>query len=110
VPRTFPIALIEYDGHRYVQSPFGEVNWVRNLRASGEATIRQRRHETAYRAVELTPDEAGRILHASVSPYLRNPVGRRLVKFLFHLDRDATIEEFLAEGAQHPTFELLPLG
>ena len=38
-PRTFPVAILELDGRRYVQSPFGEVNWVRNLRAAGEAVV-----------------------------------------------------------------------
>src|SRR5690242_13135955 len=37
LPRTTPVTLIERDGRRYVQSPFGEVDWVRNLRAAGTA-------------------------------------------------------------------------
>ena len=37
--RTTPVALVELEGRRWIQSPFGEVNWVRNLRATGEATI-----------------------------------------------------------------------
>jgi len=38
-PRSFPVAVLEHDGHRYVFCPFGEVNWVRNLRANGDATL-----------------------------------------------------------------------
>src|SRR2546421_7129475 len=38
-PHTTPVALVEVNGRRWVQSPFGEVNWVRNLRAARGATI-----------------------------------------------------------------------
>ena len=38
-PRTTPIAIIDVSGRRWVWSPWGEVNWVRNLRAAGRATI-----------------------------------------------------------------------
>ena len=39
LPRTTPIAIIQVSGRRWVWSPWGEVNWVRNLRAAGEAQI-----------------------------------------------------------------------
>ncbi len=38
-PRTTPVAYVVIGGRTWVQSPFGDVNWVRNLRAAGEATI-----------------------------------------------------------------------
>ncbi len=34
VPRTTPVALGERDGRRWLVSPYGEVDWVRNLRAA----------------------------------------------------------------------------
>jgi deazaflavin-dependent oxidoreductase (nitroreductase family) len=108
IPRTFPVALMEVDDHRYVQSTFGDVNWVRNLRAAGEATITKGRRRDEYTAVELAPDDAGRVVHAAVTPYLRSFVGRRLVKYLFHLGPEATVDDFVAAGADHPTFELRP--
>ncbi|HEU0115997.1 MAG TPA: nitroreductase/quinone reductase family protein, partial [Thermomicrobiales bacterium] len=30
-PRTTPVTILTWRGERYLQSPFGEVNWVRNL-------------------------------------------------------------------------------
>jgi deazaflavin-dependent oxidoreductase (nitroreductase family) len=38
-PRTTPLAVIEVAGRRWVWAPWGEVQWVRNLRAAGRATI-----------------------------------------------------------------------
>ena len=35
LPRSVPVAVIELDGQRYLQSPYGQVEWVRNLRAAG---------------------------------------------------------------------------
>ena len=38
-PRTTPVTLVEEGGQRWLVAPYGEVAWVRNLRASGKATI-----------------------------------------------------------------------
>ena len=38
-PRTTPLAIVEQSGRRWIWAPFGEVDWVRNLRAAGMATI-----------------------------------------------------------------------
>src|SRR5260221_9434908 len=53
-PRTTPVALIEIGGRRWVSSPFGDVNWVRNLRAASEATVSVGRREEAVTAIELS--------------------------------------------------------
>jgi deazaflavin-dependent oxidoreductase (nitroreductase family) len=39
LPRTTAIAVIEISGKRWVWAPWGDVHWVRNLRAAGRATI-----------------------------------------------------------------------
>jgi F420H(2)-dependent quinone reductase len=36
MPRTTPVAIIEVSGRRWIWAPWGEVNWVRNLRAAGQ--------------------------------------------------------------------------
>ncbi len=57
VPRMTPIAVIEVDGRRWIWSPWGEVHWVRNLRAAGHATIEVRRKIDEVTAAELSPTE-----------------------------------------------------
>src|SRR5712692_11189927 len=57
-PRTTPVALVELDGRRWVIGTFGEVNWVRNLRESGVATLTIGRREESVKAVELSRDDA----------------------------------------------------
>ena len=44
------------DGRRYVQASFGEVDWVRNLRASGEAMLTTDGRVEPVKAVVLPPD------------------------------------------------------
>src|SRR3954447_3099169 len=57
LPRTTPIAIIAVDGRRWVWSPSGEVNWVRNLRTAGRATVTKRGRSEDVRATELDPSE-----------------------------------------------------
>jgi len=60
VPHSTPISMVEFDGQRYVQSPFGSVNWVRNLRSAGTAPLSWgSRHETVT-ATELSPNRPRR--------------------------------------------------
>jgi len=59
MPRTTPVAIIQLSGRRWVWAPWGEVNWVRNLRAAGRATITLRRRSEEVRATEL--DETQRV-------------------------------------------------
>ena len=61
-PYTFPVATLRVDGREYLFSPFGEVQWVHNLRAAGEATIRRGRHDRRMTAVQISPDVAAPIL------------------------------------------------
>src|SRR6266496_2475218 len=69
-PRTTPVAMFELGDRRFLEAAFGEVDWVRNLRASGEAVIRRGRWSQAVRAVELPPETAGKLLHDALEGYV----------------------------------------
>jgi deazaflavin-dependent oxidoreductase (nitroreductase family) len=106
LPRTFPVAIIELDGRRYVQSPFGEVNWVRNLRAAGEAVVSKGRDREEVEAIEVGPETGGLVLREGIAPYLRwRPLAAVLGRF-FNFRPDSTLEDFVAEARRHPMFEL----
>jgi deazaflavin-dependent oxidoreductase (nitroreductase family) len=57
LPRTTPVAIIEVSGRRWVWAPWGDVQWVRNLRAAGHATVTARRRQEEVRATELDPPQ-----------------------------------------------------
>lgn len=107
--RTFPVALMETGGRLYVQSPYGEVNWVRNLRASGDAVLTREHRRIPVAAVELEPEVGGRVIRDAVAPYLRRRLTAAFMHIFVPLRRDASIEEYVAHVRRHPVFELRPL-
>ena len=110
VPRTFPVAIIEFEGRRYVQSPFGEVNWVRNLRVAGEAVVSKGRDLDDVEAIEVDPEAGGPILRDALAPYLKSRVLAAVLGRFFHFRADSTLEDFVAEARRHPMFELRTRG
>ena len=103
LPRTTPLAIIEHDGRRWVWSPWGDVQWVRNLRAAGSATISVRRRQEEVVATELDPTQRIGFFRDVLGPVARSmPFGVRFIKLLDGVDVEHPIEA--AEG--HPVFEL----
>ena len=103
---TFPVAIIEFDGRRLVQSPFGEVNWVRNLRVAGEATIHRGRRREVLVARELRPDEGGPALRRGLARYLESRYFAPVIARAFGLRRDSPPAAFVEVARSHPMFEL----
>lgn len=105
-PRTTPVALVEVGGRRWIAGTFGEVNWVRNLRAAGEATLTVGRRVERVHAVELGRTEAGSFYADVLGPYIRRtPLGRWLLGSLLHA-RDI-LDDPRGAAERHPVFELL---
>ncbi|MGH7761607.1 MAG: nitroreductase family deazaflavin-dependent oxidoreductase [Candidatus Dormibacteraceae bacterium] len=106
-PRTTPIALIEIDGRRWVSSPYGDVNWVRNLRASGEATVTVGRKREAVAAIELSKEERVAFFRDRMGPYVRRiPLG--LGRFIIGsvLGAKEMLDDPENAAERHPVFEL----
>jgi len=98
-PRTVPLAIIERNGKRYVGSPYGIVNWVRNLRAEGEATLTRGRRSETVNARELPKGEAALVLREEIrggNPFVRN----------YGVTADSSLEEFERAAVSHPLFVL----
>ena len=103
VPRTTPLAIIEVGGRRWVWSPWGEVQWVRNLRAAGRATITVRKQTHEVTATELTPAERVAFFRDTLEPLARSIRGG--VLFIRALDGvDVRKPHEAADG--RPVFEL----
>jgi deazaflavin-dependent oxidoreductase (nitroreductase family) len=105
-PRTFPVAVLESDGRRYLFSPFGEVNWVHNLRASETATIGRGRRRQTVLATELPPDAAARYLEAGLRPIMHIPVLGPMIAGWYGIESHSTAADYLAAAHRHPGFEL----
>jgi deazaflavin-dependent oxidoreductase (nitroreductase family) len=106
MPRTTPVAIIEVAGTRWVWCPWGDVHWVRNLRAAGRATITVRGRKEEVRATELDPTQRVAFFHDTLGPVARGiPFGVRFIRIVDGVDLDDPLEA--AEG--RPVFELHPL-
>jgi deazaflavin-dependent oxidoreductase (nitroreductase family) len=63
-PRSVPVNLLTIDGVQYLVAPRGETQWVRNLRAAGQGTLRVGRRVETFTFRELANDEKPGILRA----------------------------------------------
>ena len=105
-PRTTPLAVITVHGRRWVWSPWGESQWVRNLRAAGRATIAFRGQTEEVTATELNPMERVWYFRDVLGPFARSiPFGLRFIRLVDGVDlRDPVVA---AEGRR--VFELHPV-
>ena len=72
LPRTTPVALVEINGRRWVIGTFGDTNWVRNLRAAGEATVSVGRRREDMKAAELVGEDRISFFRDVLTPYVKS--------------------------------------
>ena len=107
LPRTTPLAIIEAGGRRWVWAPWGEVQWVRNLRADGRATITLRHRTEEITATELNPTERVAYFRDVLGPLARGiPFGVQFIRMVDGVDLNDPVAA--AEGRR--VFELHPVG
>jgi deazaflavin-dependent oxidoreductase (nitroreductase family) len=101
-PRTTPVTIVERDGQRWLTAPFGAVNWVRNLRAAGEATMTRGRHTETISVTELTAKEAALIL--------KDNLGRfpSFIRQYYEVTPASSLQDFELEAPHHPVFLVKP--
>jgi deazaflavin-dependent oxidoreductase (nitroreductase family) len=96
--RTTPVTIIEQNGQRWITAPFGAVNWVRNLRAAGLATLRVGRHIQAISATELTTKEAALVLKEHLGSF------PSFIQQYYNVNPASSLDEFELEAPSHPVF------
>jgi deazaflavin-dependent oxidoreductase (nitroreductase family) len=97
LPRTTPVGIIEVSGRRWIWCPWGEVHWVRNLRAAGRATIRKRGRTEEVTAIELDQTRRVDFFRETYGPLVRSiPFGPTFVRLIDSVDIDDP--EGAAEG------------
>ena len=99
-PYSLPVALIEKPDARWLVSPYGEVNWIKNARAAGEVTLNRGGKDETLKIVPATPEEA--------APVLKEYINKEgIVRPYFDVQPDSPIDDFVAEAPQHPVFRLM---
>ena len=104
VMRTNPVAVVAHDGRRWVIGTFGDVNWVRNLRAAGEAVLTSGGRRQPVRAVELTRTEAADLFINVLVPYVGSSAIKRSV--LGMLGAGDILDDPAGAASSRPVFEL----
>lgn len=99
LPRTVAVAIMQRDGKRYIGSPYGIVDWVRNLRAAGTATLTRGRRAETVNASQLSAVEAAPLLQAEVRA--NNPF-----MSYYGITTNSSQEEFERASVTHPVFLL----
>jgi deazaflavin-dependent oxidoreductase (nitroreductase family) len=100
--RTTPVNLLELDGRRYLVSPRGEGQWVRNLRVAGTGELRVGKKVEPFRSRELTADdEKVAVLRAYLKRW-KFEVG----VFFDGVGPDSTDEQLRAIAPRHPAFAI----
>src|SRR5262252_2403891 len=100
-PHTVPVLLVEYNGERFLVAPYGVVQWVRNIRVAGTATLARGHRSEDISATELEARDAAPVL----KQYLLLPVSAR-VRSNFDATQDSSLETFEREAARHPVFQI----
>lgn len=104
LPRTTPVTLVAVDERRWVIGTFGDSNWVRNLRAASEATLKAGRRSEPVRAAELSQDEKATFFREVMKPFVRGvPMGSLMLGMLSAGD---ILEDPDGAAVRHPVFEL----
>ena len=97
--RTVPVLLVEHDGHSFLVAPYGVVQWVRNIRAAGTATLTRGRRSKVISVTELPAHEAAPIL----KQYLVKATAARPY---FDATLDSPLKAFEREAPRHPVFQI----
>ena len=105
LPHSTPVTLMQYHGGWSLGSPFGAVDWVKNLRAAGEAEILRRGRTVRVKAEEFGPGEAAAVLKENLSDLgpggSSGPGGG-----YFDIPFDAPLADWEGDAPRHPTFIL----
>jgi deazaflavin-dependent oxidoreductase (nitroreductase family) len=104
--RTVPMGVFDRDGHKYIVAAFGEVNWVRNLRAAEAATITQGERKATYAAEQVHGEEAALVLRDCLAAYLPSPLAGPMLRQRIAVTADAPLEVLAVEAQRTPVFRL----
>jgi deazaflavin-dependent oxidoreductase (nitroreductase family) len=101
--RSTPVNLLTLDGRRYLISPRGMTQWVRNLRAAeGAGELRVGRRAEAFTATELADDAKLPVLRAYIAKW-----GWEVGQFFEGIDKNSTDEQLNAVASGFPAFQIV---
>jgi deazaflavin-dependent oxidoreductase (nitroreductase family) len=99
--RSTPVNVLTLGGSRYLVSPRGETQWVRNLRVAGTGELRLGRTKEVFTSVELGDAEKAEILRAYLKRW-KMEVG----VFFSGVSATSSDDELARVAPNHPVFQI----
>ncbi|MEP6650478.1 MAG: nitroreductase family deazaflavin-dependent oxidoreductase [Lapillicoccus sp.] len=100
-PQSVPVNLLTLDDERYLVAPRGHTQWVRNVRAAGEAELRVGRRVERVRLVEIPVTNRVPVLRVYLKRW-----GWEVGRFVEGLTKSSTDAELAAAAPGMPVFRL----
>ena len=100
-PRRTPVNPMTVEGGRYLVSPRGHTQWVRNLRVSESGRLLVGRRAEQFSAVELPDSEKVPLLRAYLKKW-----SWEVGQFFGGVGADAPDSELLRIAPDHPVFRI----
>ncbi len=98
-----PVDLLVQAGKRYLVSPRGYTQWMRNAKASGTVTLKRGRTVEQYTVREVSTQQKPEILKAYLDTY------KSQVQRFFPVPAGSPAEAFVSLAERYPAFELTPV-
>jgi deazaflavin-dependent oxidoreductase (nitroreductase family) len=99
--RETPVNLLTYEGGRYLVSPRGHTQWVKNMRVAGGGELRVGRRTEVFTAEELPDAEKPSLIRAYLKRW-KWEVGQ----FFDGVDESSSDETLLATAPGFPVFRI----
>ena len=100
--RSVVVNRLDLEGTKYLVSPRGHTEWVRNLRAAGgKGELRVGRRVEPFQATELADDAKIPVIRAYLDKW-----GWEVGQFFEDLKKDSSDEEIAAVAPGFPAFSL----
>lgn len=100
--RRVPVNPVTVGSNRYRMSPRGETNWVKNIRASREATLRHGRTAETFTMEEMPDEEKVPVLRAYLDRW-HWQVGK-----IMNVPKDVDDLTLRKIAPKHPIFRIAP--
>ena len=101
-PHSIPVVLVKEDDNRWLVAPYGEVDWVKNARASGQVRLSRGKLIEKFSIQELSPQDAAPILMKYLREY-------PITKPYFDADLNSPRSAFVVDACTRPVFAIRTL-
>lgn len=97
--RTNPVLAISQGGRKWLVAPYGEMQWVLNVRSNPRARLSRSQSSEEVVLSELEPEDAIPTLRAYIA---KSPI----VQPYFDVTLSSSDAEYIAEAPRHPVFAI----